>query len=142
MSVAIKICCISSLAEARLALGCGASALGLVSNMPSGPGVISEERIAAIAAELAADTEAFLLTCLQEAKSLIAQQRRCGVGTLQLCDRVEQETERTAQAGVVVNDMDDTVFRLMVHGRVVRRRSACPGRPGSVRPTGGRRGLR
>ena len=42
MSVRIKICCISSVDEARLAIRYGASLLGLVSEMPSGPGVIDE----------------------------------------------------------------------------------------------------
>ena len=46
----VKICCISSLDEARLAITAGAQALGLVSVMPSGPGVISESLIAEIAA--------------------------------------------------------------------------------------------
>lgn len=46
----IKICCISSVDEARQAIALGADALGLVSYMPSGPGVIPEELIAEIAA--------------------------------------------------------------------------------------------
>ena len=37
-----------------LAIQCGASAVGLVSAMPSGPGVISEEQIANIAARVPA----------------------------------------------------------------------------------------
>ena len=41
----VKICCISSIEEASLAIECGASALGLVSSMPSGPGVITDEQI-------------------------------------------------------------------------------------------------
>lgn len=45
----VKICCISSLEEARMAIRHGASALGLVSAMPSGPGPISEELIHEIA---------------------------------------------------------------------------------------------
>ena len=48
----VKICCISSVEEARLAVDQGASALGLVSSMPSGPGVIDEEIIAEIAASI------------------------------------------------------------------------------------------
>ena len=46
----VKICCITSLEEARLAIAYGADALGLVSQMPSGPGVIDEAEIAKIAA--------------------------------------------------------------------------------------------
>jgi len=40
----VKICCISSLEEANMAIEHGASVLGLVGHMPSGPGVISDER--------------------------------------------------------------------------------------------------
>ena len=39
----IKICCISSIDEAKTAIEHGASALGLVGQMPSGPGVIGDE---------------------------------------------------------------------------------------------------
>jgi phosphoribosylanthranilate isomerase len=84
----VKICCIQSLDEARSAVAAGASALGLVSEMPSGPGVIPEEAIAAIAAAVPPPVVPFLLTCRQDATSLAAQQRRVRVGTLQLCDRL------------------------------------------------------
>jgi phosphoribosylanthranilate isomerase len=48
----IKVCWIASVEEMRMAVHYGASAVGLVSAMPSGPGVISEEVIAAIASEV------------------------------------------------------------------------------------------
>ncbi|MGA7160766.1 MAG: hypothetical protein WBZ48_07175 [Bacteroidota bacterium] len=48
----VKICCISSVEEAHLAVAQGASAIGLVSSMPSGPGIIDEETIANIAASI------------------------------------------------------------------------------------------
>jgi len=38
----VKICCIKSKAEAHTAIQYGASALGLVGNMPSGPGIIPD----------------------------------------------------------------------------------------------------
>ena len=41
----LKICCICSGKEAKLATANWASALGLVGNMPSGPGVISNFKI-------------------------------------------------------------------------------------------------
>jgi len=47
--IKVKICCIQSIEEAKLAIKCGASVLGLVSEMPSGPGVISEDLIVEIA---------------------------------------------------------------------------------------------
>jgi phosphoribosylanthranilate isomerase len=85
----IKICCIASVAEAALAIRHGAAALGLVSAMPSGPGVIAEETIAEIAATVPPGVATFLLTSRRDAESIIAQQRRCRVNTLQLCDSVE-----------------------------------------------------
>jgi phosphoribosylanthranilate isomerase len=84
----VKVCCIQSVAEARAAVAAGAAALGLVSEMPSGPGVIPEERIAAIAAAVPPPVAPFLLTCGQDVPSLATQQRRVRVGTLQLCDRL------------------------------------------------------
>ena len=85
----VKICCIKSPAEARLAIAHGASALGLVSSMPSGPGVIDETAIARIAAVVPPPIATFLLTSLHDAEEIIAQQRRCRTNTLQLCDYVE-----------------------------------------------------
>ena len=87
----VKICCIASVEEARVAVECGASAVGLVSEMPSGPGVIDEELIAEIAARVPPTVATFLLTCGQDADSIIGQQRRCRVNTIQLCDRVPRE---------------------------------------------------
>jgi phosphoribosylanthranilate isomerase len=84
----VKICCIESVDEARLAVACGASALGLVSAMPSGPGVIGEDRIAQIAAAVPRPTETFLLTALQRADAIVAQHARCRTTTLQLVDHV------------------------------------------------------
>lgn len=85
----VKICCISSPAEAALAIRYGAAAIGLVSKMPSGPGVIDEALIAALAAQTPPPIATFLLTCQQDAAEIIAQQRRLRANTLQLVDRVE-----------------------------------------------------
>src|SRR6266576_4431899 len=89
VSPRVKICCIRSVAEAALAIRHGVSALGLVSAMPSGPGVIAEETIAEIAATVPPGVATFLLTSRRDADSIIAQQRRCRVNTLQLCDSGE-----------------------------------------------------
>jgi phosphoribosylanthranilate isomerase len=85
----VKICCIASVEEARLAVEHGASALGLVSAMPSGPGPIPEERIAEIAASTPSHVHTFLLTCLTTPREIAAQVRRVGVNTVQLVDEVE-----------------------------------------------------
>ena len=84
----VKICCIGGIEEARLAIFYGASAVGLVSDMPSGPGPIPEERIADIARSIPPGVACFLLTCRQDAASIIDQQRRLGTNTLQLVDAV------------------------------------------------------
>ena len=89
MNPRVKICCIRNVAEAALAIRHGAAALGLVSAMPSGPGVIAEETIVEIAATVPPGIATFLLTCERDADSIIAQQQRCRVNTLQLCDSVE-----------------------------------------------------
>jgi phosphoribosylanthranilate isomerase len=88
MTPRIKICCISSLEEARLAIALGAHALGLVGRMPSGPGVISDEEIAEIARAAPPPVATFLLTCETEADAIIAHARRTHTSVLQLVDAV------------------------------------------------------
>ena len=73
-----------------MAIEAGASAVGLVSAMPSGPGPIPEELIAEIAATIPPGVSSFLLTCLQDARSIIDQQRRLRVNTIQICDRLTE----------------------------------------------------
>jgi len=84
----VKICCIASRTEAWMAIEHGASAIGLVSAMPSGPGPIAEELIAEIAAVVPPGVASFLLTCKQDVASIIDQQKRLRVNTIQICDRL------------------------------------------------------
>ncbi|HKM49194.1 MAG TPA: phosphoribosylanthranilate isomerase [Terriglobales bacterium] len=90
----VKICCIASIGEAALAIECGASALGLVSHMPSGPGVISDERIREIAATVPPAIGTFLLTSRQRVADIIEQQRFCRTNTIQICDHLTAGTHR------------------------------------------------
>lgn len=85
----VKVCCIASEEEAALAVRSGASAIGLVSRMPSGPGPIPESRIRDIARTVPPGIATFLLTCETTADPIIAQQRYTGANTLQLVDDVE-----------------------------------------------------
>ena len=103
----VKICCIASLDEARLAIDAGASAIGLVSAMPSGPGPIDEADIAAIAAAVPPPTETFLLTALTDAEAVAAQHRRCGTTAVQLVDALEEAELRRLR-------------RLLPHARLVQ----------------------
>jgi phosphoribosylanthranilate isomerase len=75
-----------------MAIEHGASAIGLVSAMPSGPGPIAEELIAEIAAPVPPGVASFLLTCKQDVASIIDQQRRTRVNTIQICDRLVDGT--------------------------------------------------
>jgi phosphoribosylanthranilate isomerase len=84
----VKICCIASIEEAWMAIDAGASAIGLVSEMPSGPGPIPESLIAEIAATVPPGVSSFLLTCKEDAAAIIDQQRRLRVNTIQICDRL------------------------------------------------------
>jgi phosphoribosylanthranilate isomerase len=88
MKPRIKICCISSIAEAQLAIAHGAHALGLVSAMPSGPGVIDEDLIAQIVETVPPAVGTFLLTSRQQADAILDQHQRCKTNTLQLVDTV------------------------------------------------------
>ena len=111
----IKICCIKSVAEARAAVAHGADAIGLVSAMPSGAGIISDERlIPEIAATVPPPVATFLLTSLTDVDAIIAQHHRCRTNTLQLVDALTRGTHadlRRALPGVrlvqVIHVLDD-----------------------------------
>ena len=110
----LKVCCIASIDEARLAIDHGADAIGLVSTMPSGPGVIPDDRIEEIAARIPPGVSTFLLTSSREVDFIVDQQRRFGVDTIQLCDGLHPdaiEELRFAMPGVsivpVVHVVDD-----------------------------------
>src|SRR5215207_9062815 len=96
----VKICCIASIDEAWLAINHGASAIGLVSRMPSGPGPIEEALIADIVPRIPAGVATFLLTSETTADPIIAQQRRTRVNTIQLVDEVEAGTHEKLRAAL------------------------------------------
>ena len=83
-----KVCCVSSSHEADIAVEAGACAVGLVSSMPSGPGVIADERIAEIAARVPPGIDTFLLTSLTDARAIVEQHRAARTSALQLVDRL------------------------------------------------------
>jgi phosphoribosylanthranilate isomerase len=102
----VKICCIADVAEAELAIAAGASVLGLVSTMPSGPGVISDAMVAEVAAAVRAAhggrIRTFLLTARTRADDIAAQHAAAGTTSMQLVDHVP-------------------------HAELVRLRQRCPG---------------
>ena len=123
----VKICCIASEAEAALAVACGASAIGLVSRMPSGPGPIPDSLIRDIAQTVPPGVATFLLTCETTAEPIIAQQRYCRTNTLQLVDAVADgvyDALRDALPGIslvqVIHVRDEDAIReaVEVSGKV------------------------
>lgn len=86
----IKICCISSLEEAFLAIKYGADALGLVGKMPSGPGIISDELISFITGEIPPPIATFLLTSERKASDIIAHHQKVQTNTIQLVDSLPE----------------------------------------------------
>lgn len=91
----VKVCCIQSIEEARLAIASGANAIGLVAAMPSGPGPIDDATIREIAAWArhdAPEVETFLLTARTEAEAIVEHARLTRPTTLQLVDAVSLET--------------------------------------------------
>ena len=84
--IRVKICCIKSAGEARIAVEAGASALGFVSAMPSGPGVISEREIAKIVKSVPPAVGTFLLTSKRSAKEIMNQHQICRTNTIQFTD--------------------------------------------------------
>ena len=77
----VKICCITSPQEAKLALEAGADALGLVGPMPSGGGIITEERAKLIAATVPPPVTPILLTSETLPERIAEQARDCAITT-------------------------------------------------------------
>ena len=89
MSVRIKICCIANEQDASDAIAFGASAIGLVGKMPSGPGPISDEDIFRIASIVPPPIATFLLTSEQTATGIIDHHERTRTNTIQIVDELE-----------------------------------------------------
>lgn len=88
MKPKIKICCIASIEEANMAIKYGASVLGLVSEMPSGPGVITEEEISEIVNNVPSGIKTFLLTSKQNSEEIINQLKKCKTTSVQIVDNL------------------------------------------------------
>jgi phosphoribosylanthranilate isomerase len=97
MRTRVKICCMASVEEVRLAVEAGADAVGLVAEMPSGPGPISDELAAEIALAVPPGVTPFLLTSREGAAEIVAHAREVGVTAVQLVrhvDRAEHDAIR------------------------------------------------
>ena len=90
--IRVKICCISSEDEARIAIDCGASAIGLVARMPSGPGPIADELIKQIAKKVPPPVATFMLTSETSVKKIIEHHIRTNTNTIQIVDKLGSGT--------------------------------------------------
>jgi phosphoribosylanthranilate isomerase len=86
MKVKVKICCISSIEEASLAIAHGAAAIGLVGRMPSGPGIITDDLIHSIARTVLPPIDSFLLTSETTAEAIIEHHKKVNTTTIQMVD--------------------------------------------------------
>lgn len=100
MKPRIKICCISSLEEAQLAIRFGASAIGLVGHMPSGPGVISDDLIADITRVVPPAIGTFLLTSETDSQQIIAHHQKVHTNTIQMVDTLQSGTYAAIRAAI------------------------------------------
>ena len=91
MKTRVKICCISSKEEAQQVIKYGASGLGLVGNMPSGPGVIGDDLINDIAQIVPPAVSSFLLTSETTADAIINHYKKVYTNTIQLVDELKNE---------------------------------------------------
>jgi len=87
----IKICCINSVSEAKMAIHNGASAIGLVARMPSGPGPIEDNLIRRIAITIPPPIATFLLTSETSAEQIISHHKKTFTNTIQLVDELIEE---------------------------------------------------
>ena len=90
MRTRVKICCISSIEEAKTAIELGADAIGLVARMPSGPGPIPDDLIYKIAREVPPPVATFLLTSETSAEEIIKHHKRTLTNTIQIVDLLSE----------------------------------------------------
>lgn len=114
----IKICCISSNEEAQIAADAGANLLGLVGPMPSGPGILSLDQAAAIAAAHKGDAEPILLTASSTAAQIKADAQSVGVTHVQVVRHIHAaEAEALSKSGLtyfqVIHVEDDSALHLI-----------------------------
>ncbi|MDG2238522.1 MAG: phosphoribosylanthranilate isomerase [Arenicellales bacterium] len=89
IKIQVKVCCMASVAEARLAVGLGADAVGLVGHMPSGPGVIGVAVAAQIAKEMPCGIDTFLLTSAMRASEIVQDLAVCPVSAVQIVRHID-----------------------------------------------------
>ena len=118
----VKICCISSYEEAQIAIDCGASALGLVGKMPSGPGIIDDRLINQITRSVPPPIATFLLTSETDASSIIQHYQAVNTTTIQMVDSLTDNGYRKIKSQLphvklvqVIHVIDDNSIAEAIH---------------------------
>jgi phosphoribosylanthranilate isomerase len=96
----IKICCITSIEEAQTAIAFGASAIGLVGEMPSGPGPIPDTLIREIALSTPPAVGTFLLTSETSVDDIVRHHQRTNTNTIQIVDALSRGTHAQLKAAL------------------------------------------
>lgn len=91
MRTRLKVCCIASVGDIRLAISHGADALGFVGPMPSGPGTLPLGAIAALTPLVPPPVASVLLTSKTTAVDILAEVRESGCNTVQIVDHIDPE---------------------------------------------------
>lgn len=94
----IKICCIQNDTEVEMAAAAGATHVGLVAAIPSGPGPIAADRIAEIVGAVPTGVTAVLLTAHTDADSIIGHARTTGVTAVQIVGEVPADVRLSIKA--------------------------------------------
>ena len=100
MKPRVKICCIANEQEAADAISFGASAIGLVGKMPSGPGPIADEDIERIARSVPPPVATFLLTSEQTPQGIIEHHLRTRTNAIQIVDELEGRDYKSIRASL------------------------------------------
>jgi phosphoribosylanthranilate isomerase len=126
-----------------MAINAGATAIGLVGQMPSGPGIISNEEIKQIASAIKDETWTVLLTSQTKAREIADHIIMCGVNSVQIVDKPESDTYaylrhalpdiRIIQVIHVENDQSiDTALNIAPLVDVILLDSGSPGAPTKI----------
>ena len=90
----LKVCCMKSVDELQLAAKYGAHAIGLVGDMPSGPGIISDEEAMQFAIAAPNGLETFLLSSRTTAEDIAAHIELVKPTTVQLVWHLDPAVHR------------------------------------------------
>jgi phosphoribosylanthranilate isomerase len=120
--IQVKVCCILNTKEAQMAIDAGADAIGLVSAMPSGPGVIRDDEILEIAHFAKNKIDIFLLTSQTSGSTIIQQFHAFSPDYLQLVDYVSEKDYRILRSRIpiakliqVIHVIDDESLDMAIH---------------------------